>query len=340
MASVSSGQPASGSWPSIVCQGELLLDFVAVGIDQSIEVATTFQKAPGGAPANVAVGVSRLGVSAGFVGKVSDDAFGRFLRETLVADRVDVRGLVVDPRARTPLAFVGPEPGGDRTWIFYHRGLADTTLRPDEIDLELVSRARVFHFGSVGLAAEPGRSATLAAARAAADRGSIVSFDPNVRLELWDSAEEARHWILEALPLAEVLKVSGDEAAFLTESDEPGSAAAALQRAGPPLVVVTLGRAGAYLRGGSNQATVPGFDVDAVDATGAGDAFVAGLLARLVEGDEWPGQRALRELVDAVRFANAAAALSTTQVGAIPSLPRREAVEALLEAAGGRSVGG
>jgi fructokinase len=340
MASVFSGQSASGSWPSIVCQGELLLDFVAVGSDPSIETATTFQKAPGGAPANVAVGVSRLGVSAGFIGKVSDDAFGRFLRETLQADRVDVRGLVVDPRARTPLAFVGPEPGGGRTWIFYHRGLADTTLRPEELDIELISHARVFHFGSVSLAAEPGRSATLAAARAAADHGCIVSFDPNVRLELWDSAEEARRWILDALPLAEVLKVSSDEVAFLTDIDEPGQAAAMLQRAGPPLVVVTLGPAGAYLRVGSSEATVPGFEVDAVDPTGAGDAFVAGLLSRMLEGGEWPGERPFQELVGAVRFANAAAALATTQVGAIPSLPRREAVHALLGQADGGSSGG
>jgi fructokinase len=333
MASDMSVENASRPWPRIVCLGELLLDFVAIDSDGSIEAATTFRKAPGGAPANVAVGASRLGVATGFIGKISDDAFGRYLRQTLVAEGIDVRNLIVDSRARTPLAFVGPEPGGGRTWIFYHRGLADTNLRTEELDLELISRARVFHFGAVGLAAEPGRSATIAAARAAADRGCIVSFDPNVRLELWDSAEEARHWILEALPLAEVLKVSRDEVAFLTEIDEPDRAAAVLQRAGPPLVVVTLGAAGAYLRAGSSEATVAGFDVDAVDPTGAGDAFVAGLLARLVEGAEWPGERPPDELRDAVRFANAAAALSTTQVGAIPSMPRLEAVRALLNAA-------
>jgi fructokinase len=331
IASTSGEQPPSGSWPTIVCQGELLLDFVAVGAERSIEAATTFQKAPGGAPANVAVGARRLGTPAGFIGKVSDDAFGRFLRGTLVAEGVDVRGLIVDPGARTPLAFVGPEPGGGRTWIFYHRGLADTTLRPEDLDLELVSHARVFHFGSVGLAVEPGRSATLAAARAAADRGCIVSFDPNVRLELWDSPEEARQWILDALPLVEVLKVSAEEVAFLTDIDEPGpSAAATLQRAGPPLVVVTLGAEGAYLRVGSSEATVAGFEVEEVDPTGAGDAFVAGLLTRLVVNAQGPSERPLNELVEAVRFANAAAALATTQVGAIPSLPTLAAVHALL----------
>lgn len=134
--------------------------------------------------------------------------------------------------------------------------------------------------------------------------------------------------------------MSGDELAFLTEIDEPDRAAAALQRAGPPLVVVTLGSAGAYIRAGSSDATVPAFQVDAVDATGAGDAFDAGLLSQLVEGDVWPGQRPMAELVESVRFANATAALSTTHVGAIPSLPRGEAVEALLARGGGGSGGG
>jgi fructokinase len=324
-----------------VCQGELLLDFVAVGADRSIEAATTFQKAPGGAPANVAVGASRLGTPSAFIGKVSDDAFGRFLRGTLVAEGVDVRGLIVDPGARTPLAFVGPEPGGGRSWIFYHRGLADTTLRPEDVDLELISHARIFHFGSVGLTAEPGRSATLAAARSAADKGCIVSFDPNIRLELWDSPEEARQSILDALPLAEVLKVSAEEVAFLTDIDEPGPAAAAtLQRAGPPLVVVTLGEEGAYLRVGSSETNVAGFEVEEVDPTGAGDAFVAGLLTRLIQSAQWPGERPINELVDAVRFANAAAALATTQVGAIPSLPTLAAAEALMRGSVPRSSDG
>jgi fructokinase len=339
MTSASGGPAASDHWPTIVSQGELLLDFVAVGSEQSIERASTFQRAAGGAPANVAVGVSRLGVSAGFIGKVSDDAFGRSLRDVLVAERVDVRGLVVDPLARTPLAFVGQEAAGGRTWIFYHRGLADTTMRPDEVDVGLIGNARVFHFGSVGLAAEPGRSATLTAARAAADRGCIVSFDPNVRLELWDSPDDARRWILDTLPLAEVLKVSADEIAFLTERDDPADAAATLMRSGPALVVVTLGSAGAYVRSRAGEAKVPGFQVEAIDPTGAGDAFVAALLTRLIEGDVWPSDRPMDELVAAVRFANAAAALSTTRVGAIPSLPTLDEVKALFGTTGGRPSG-
>src|SRR6476646_5756225 len=117
------------TWPSVVCLGELLIDLVATGPDASIESATTFVKSPGGAPANVAVGLSRLGVPAAFIGKVSDDAFGGFLR--------------------APLAFVGSQPSGARAWVFFHRGMADTLLRPDELDTDLIGHARIFHFGSV-----------------------------------------------------------------------------------------------------------------------------------------------------------------------------------------------
>ncbi len=326
--------PASDPWPSVVCQGELLIDLIALGPDADIQMATTFRKSAGGAPANVAVGLSRLGVSAGFIGKVSDDAFGRFLRAKLEAEGIDVRNLVVDPAARTPLAFVGTEPSGGRAWIFYHRGLADTILRPDELDAELIGHARIFHFGSVTLAAEPGRSATIAAARLARERGCLVSFDPNLRLELWDDPDEARRWIQDVLPLADVVKVSGDEIAFLTGTDDPAQAATILRSFGPRLVVVTLGHAGSHVQLEAFDDLVPSFDVEAVDATGAGDAFVAGLLCRLLNG-AGAGSPALisrGEVLEAARFASAAGALATTQIGAIPSLPKLGAVQALMEA--------
>jgi fructokinase len=322
----------------VVCLGEVLIDLVAVDPDAAIQTATTFRKAPGGAPANVAVGVARLGIPSGFIGKVSDDAFGQFLRATLEREGVDVRSVVVDPTARTPLAFVGAAPGGGRAWIFYHRGLADTTLRWDELDSDLIDGAEVFHFGSVTLAAEPGRSTTLAAARVARDHGRLVSFDPNVRLELWDDGDDALRSIREAMPLADVLKVSSDEIAFLTGFDDPARAASRLRSAGPRLVVVTLGAAGTYIQLGSFEDHVSTPRVAAVDPTGAGDAFVAALLSRLLELPGLVEGRDPASLIEAVRFANAAGALATTQLGAIPSLPTAAAVKALLERETGRMM--
>jgi fructokinase len=327
---MSEGSP--GGWPSVVCQGELLIDLLALGPDQTIDGATTFLKAPGGAPANVAVGLARLGTPAGFVGKVSSDAFGRFLRTTLEANGVDVRGLVADPDARTPLAFVGLDGARGRSFIFYHRGMADTILRPEEVDAELIGHARAFHFGSVSLAAEPGRSATLAGARIARDGGCLVSFDPNVRLELWDSPEGAHASILAALPLADVVKVSAEETQFLFGTDDPAEACRAIRAVGPTLAIVTLGRGGTYFQAACAEGHVPGFAVAAVDSTGAGDAFVAGLLSELVAvgatSEITSGEAALTA---AIRFANAGGALATTAFGAIPSLPTRREVQALVD---------
>lgn len=325
-------EPSPGGWPAVVCQGELLIDLLALGPDQTIDGAMIFRKAPGGAPANVAVGLARLGTSAGFIGKVSRDAFGRFLRMTLEADGVDVRGLVSDPEARTPLAFVGLDGARGRSFIFYHRGMADTIMRPEEVDAELIGHARVFHFGSVSLAAEPGRSATLAGARIARDGGCFVSFDPNIRLELWDSPEEARSSILTALPLADLVKVSGDETRLLFGSDDPAEACRAIRAFGPTLAIVTLGPDGSYFQTAGAEGHVPGFAVAAVDPTGAGDAFVACFLSELVAAGLTPDiVQDEAALTAAIRFGNAGGALAATAYGAIPSLPIRRDVQALVD---------
>jgi fructokinase len=308
-----------------------------------IEEAETFHKAPGGAPANVAVALERLGVPAAFIGKVSNDGFGRFLRGTLETEGVDVRALITDSAARTPLAFVGSGGGAGRSFIFYHRGMADTILRCDEVDADLIASAAAFHFGSVTMAAEPGRSATLAAARIARDAGRLVSFDPNVRLELWDSAEEARACIVAALPLADIVKVSGEEIGLLTGSEDPATATEFLCSAGPALAIVTLGGDGCFFRHSGGAGHVPGFVVDFVDALGAGDAFVAGILAAVVgHVDGLHGLTADEaRLREALLFANAVGALATTRYGAIPSLPSRADAEAFLATTtAGRAIPG
>jgi fructokinase len=311
-----------GTWPSVVSLGEVLIDFVPVEGDVPIQVATAFRRAAGGAPANVAVALSRLGVDVAFVGKVGGDPFGGFLRQTLAGERVDLRGLVVAPDAQTPLAFVGADGKAGRSFAFYHNGTADTLLSEDEVDRDLIAHARIFHFGSVTLSAEPSRTATLAAAHAAREHGCLVSFDPNVRLELWAGRGRARECITEALVLVDVVKVSADEVQFLTDTSEPADACRRLRALGPWLAVVTLGPDGCYFDVGTTCGHVPAPLVEAVDTLGAGDAFVAGLLVSLL--------RDQLDLLPALRFANAVGAMATTHPGAIPALPTRAAVEALL----------
>jgi fructokinase len=317
--------------PTVVCLGEVLIDLIAADGKQPLERSSTFHMAPGGAPANVAVALARLGTTVAFIGKVADDAFGRVLCETLAREQVDVRALATAPGARTALAFVGSDGNAGRRFVFYHDRTADTQLEAHELDRAVVERARIFHFGSVTLSAEPSRTATLAAARWAQDCGRMVSFDPNVRLEVWPSEQLARETILEAMRLADVVKVSSDELEFLTGTSNVRNACRRLRARGPSLAVVTEGEGGSFYQTARSSGHIAGIRVDVVDTLGAGDAFMAGLLACLagVPASSLADESALPS---ALRFANAVGAITTTGYGAIPALPKRVQVEALLRA--------
>ena len=337
-----------GALIDVVAMGELLIDFVSVATGVSIKDSPGFTKAPGGAPANVAVGVRRLGRTSGFIGKVGSDDFGRFLGETLAREGVDTRGVRYEDRARTMLAFVSLGPDGEREFMFYRHPSADMLLEPSEIDTGLIAEARVFHHGSISLITEPSRSATLAAVEAARAAGALVSYDPNLRLPLWPTPDEARTTILAAARSADIIKVSEEELAFLTRADGVAEGVRRLRDvvAAECAIVVTRGRRGCALAlGGSAGGStglwleVSGFDVQAVDTTGAGDAFVAGLLVGLIEatgaGTAATTRRALRVLGEAewrrvLTLANAVGALCTTKLGAIPALPTAEEVRTFL----------
>jgi fructokinase len=326
-------QGYTSSWPAVVCLGEVLTDFVALDGALPLQQATSFHRAAGGAPANVAVALARLGINVAFVGKVGGDAFGHALRATLAAEGVDVRGLLEEPTAQTALAFVGSDGQGGRMFVFHHAGTAHTLLRPEEVDPNMIAHSRIFHFGSVTLAAEPSRAATVAGAHLAHQHGCVVSFDPNVRLEVWDSPRQALDTILEILRVVDVVKVSSDEIAFLTGTSDVAHACQVLREHGPGVAIITLGGGGCFYQTATVSGHVPGIQMESVDSLGAGDAFVAGLLACLsaypdgsVPGDE-------DSLVPALRFANAVGAITTTRYGAIPALPTRAEVESVLRAA-------
>ena len=313
----------------IVSLGELLIDFVPDRAGVSLGEAERFLKAAGGAPANVAVGVARLGGTASFVGKVGDDPFGHWLVEVLEGEGVDVHDVHFEKAARTALAFVSLTAEGERDFVFYRHPSADQLHRPEEVDLDAVRAAKVLHHGSISLIQEPSRSATLAAIHAAREAGVTVSYDPNLRLPLWPSAEAAREGMRSAWPLAHVIKVSEEELQFLTGSGHV-EAARDLWHDDLALLLVTLGSEGVawFTVGGSGH--VASVSVTPVDTTGAGDAFVAGLLAAWCAHPGLVGDEARLEA--ALREANAYAALTTTRPGAIPALPTREELTAFLAA--------
>lgn len=305
----------------------MLIDFVPTVAGVSLAEAPSFKKAPGGAPANVAVGISRLGGSSAFIGKVGDDEFGYMLADILKQNKVNNSGMRFDPNARTSLAFVTLRSDGEREFLFFRNPSADMLLHESELDLNLIKRAKIFHYGSISLIDEPCKSAHLAAMAIAKESGSILSYDPNLRLPLWPSEDAAREGIMSIWEQADVIKISEEEITFLTGGDDPYDDNVVLEKLFHPnlkLLLVSEGSEGCRYYTQQYKGRVSGVKVKAVDTTGAGDAFVGGLLSILASDvNLYKDEETLRE---ALLFANACGALTVTEKGAIPAMPTREAV--------------
>ncbi|XP_062233226.1 probable fructokinase-6, chloroplastic isoform X1 [Phragmites australis] len=322
----SDGAPGMSDSPHVVCFGELLIDFVPTVNGVSLAEASAFKKAPGGAPANVAVGIARLGGSSAFIGKVGDDEFGYMLSDILKQNNVNNQGLLFDPHARTALAFVTLRSDGEREFMFYRNPSADMLLEEKELDLDLIRKAKIFHHGSISLITEPCKTAHIAAAKAAKDAGVLVSYDPNLRLPLWSSAEDARDGILSIWESADVIKISEEEVSFLTNGEDPYDDAVVKKLIHPKLklLLVTEGPDGCRYYSKEFSGRVSGLKVTAVDTTGAGDAFVAGMLSQLVT--DFTLLQDEGRLREALKFANVCGALTVTERGAIPALPTQQQV--------------
>ncbi|GMP78370.1 hypothetical protein CsSME_00034311 [Camellia sinensis var. sinensis] len=284
------GVASSGSL--IVCFGEMLIDFVPTVSGVSLAEAPGFLKAPGGAPANVAIAITRLGGKSSFVGKLGDDEFGHMLAGILKENGVSGDGILFDKGARTALAFVTLKADGEREFMFYRNPSADMLLTPDELNLELIRKAKIFHYGSISLIVEPCRSAHLKAMEVAKDAGALLSYDPNLRLPLWPSEKEAREQIMSIWDKAEVIK----GCKYYTKN----------------------------FRG-----CVDGFPVKSVDTTGAGDSFVGALLCKIV--DDRSVLEDEEKLKAVLKYANACGAITTTKKGAIPALPTESEVLAFVK---------
>ena len=266
----------------VLCFGEVLIDFFPEPAGRSLVEAQRFVPCLGGAPANVAVALGRLGLRAGLLTLVGRDGFGALCRRRLVEAGVDVSALGIHPRHKTGITFVSAAPDGGRAFLFFRNPSADQCVADSDVDPARVAAARALHFGSSTLCREPAAAATRKALDAAAAAGATVSFDPNLRPHLWERPEEAAAEVRALLPRCHLLKVADDELAPLCGTDDPVEGARALRALGARLVVVTAGARGCWFDGPMGRGAVPARPAVAVDATGAGDAFVAGLLWRLV----------------------------------------------------------
>ena len=319
----------------IVSIGEILIDFV--GKEQSISLmdVTEFRRAAGGGPANVAVGAARLGMKAGFVGKVGADSFGQHLTQILENNGVNIEGMVIDPIANTTLVFVALNQKGVPDFSFFRHGTADTLLRIDELPVKLLQETKILHFSSVSLTTEPSRSACLKAVEIARSAGALIAFDPNLRLPLWPDKCTAKAEIMAAAALADVLKMNDEEYLFLTGHSIEASAKSdeVFWNGRLKLLAVTQGEKGSVLFNNKETLHFPALPIHVVDTTGAGDAFMAGVLTVLAESSGLePIDRLCLEKIG--RWAGAAAALACQHSGGIPSLPDRIGVVELINQGG------
>ncbi|MGI6002927.1 MAG: carbohydrate kinase family protein [Lachnospiraceae bacterium] len=308
----------------VVTFGDILIDFTDFGDRDGI---TLFARNPGGANANVAAATARLGGRTAFIGKVGTDLLGTYLKEVMEKYNVDVSGLVMDGNYFTTMSFVKLAPDGERVFSFARKLGADTQIRKEELNGDILDNTKIFATGSLALTDEPARSTCFAAVQEAKDHGSIIAYDPNYRASLWPDEKTAVQHMRSMIPYVDIMKISDEETLLMTDHQDPAEAAKVLFDEGVKVVAVTLDKEGAYVCTKEGGAAVPAFKANAVDATGAGDSFWGSFLLQVAQSGKKPEDISLDDAISFARFANAAASISVENYGGIPSMPTLDMVE-------------
>ncbi len=303
----------------VVALGEILIDMTYAGKSEAGQ--TLFEQNPGGAPANVLTAVQRLDGRTALIGKVGNDMHGEFLKATLERENIVTEGLLVDDSVFTTLAFVNLDANGDRSFSFARKPGADTCLCKEEIKLDLIKNTKIFHIGSLSLTDEPAKSASFYALDAAKQEGCIISYDPNYRASLWNSKEEAVAGMRSIIPYVDVIKISDEETELLTDKKDVYEAADALLLQGVSVVIVTMGKDGAIVRTKDGVVQSAAQTVQAVDTTGAGDAFMGGFLWQLAQSGKKPEMLTLSDVQAFADFSNKVSGFCVGRRGAICAMP-------------------
>ena len=291
--------------------GDAVVDLIPDGENHYLRCA-------GGAPANVAVGIARLGGESAFIGRVGKDPLGEFMQQTLQQENVQTSHMILDPQQRTSTVIVGLD-NGERSFTFMVNPSADQFLQV--ADLPNFQANEWLHCCSIALINNPSRETTFEAIRRIKATGGFFSFDPNLRESLWASFDDMKQTVMQAVALADVLKFSEEELTLLTDTPTLDAAFEKITALYPEkLIIVTLGKDGARYHLAGKQDVVAGKALKPVDTTGAGDAFVGGLLAGLSQHSDWKEISVLEQIL---RQANACGALATTAKGAMSALPNK-----------------
>ncbi|CAH1216424.1 Ribokinase [Paenibacillus plantiphilus] len=318
----------------VVSIGEVLIDFVAVEAGKALSEVGEFKRAAGGAPANVACGIAKLGGQAYMISKLGEDSFGEYLLKTLRDVGVHTEYIGTTSEAKTALAFVSLTADGDRDFEFYGNPSADQLLSAEDIQENWFHEGDLMSYGSISLISDSARAATKKTIELVRKKEGLCCFDPNIRLSLWPQEQLARERVLEFLPFADVVKISEEEVVFLTGLTDEAEAVRKLMQGNVQLVLVTKGDKGCTAYTHRHQVNHPGYVSLVVDTTGAGDAFFAGVLYQL-----WKtGVKAFPQvLVDQVKLlhmislANACGSVAVSRKGAINALPTLAQVEEILQ---------
>ncbi|WP_414445403.1 sugar kinase [Burkholderia sp. 22PA0106] len=308
-------QALSAPSPAILAFGEAMVEF-----NQSQPGSPQYLQGFGGDTSNFCIAAARQGAHTGFVSAVGQDHFGRLLLDLWRREQVDTALVRIDAAAPTGVYFVSHGEHG-HAFDYLRAGSAASRYAPGDLPLDAIAAAQVIHLSGISFAISASAcDSAFAAIDHARANGVRVSFDTNLRLKLWPLAR-ARAVMMEALRRTDICLPSWDDVTLLTGHEQRDAIVDALLDCGPAVVALKLGKEGAYVATPDERRVVPGFAVDALDATGAGDCFGGAFVARIVAGDD---------PFEAARYANAAAALSTRGYGAVAPIPDADAVRALL----------
>lgn len=308
----------------LVAIGEALIDFIPDKTGCAFGDVGAFSPKLGGAPANVCGAFTKLGGRSRLLTQLGDDPFGHKILHELEGCGIDISCISLTDKANTALAFVSLGADGSRTFSFYRKPSADMLYSPEKVREEYFDEAYALHFCSVDLVDSPMRQAHMAAITAARKSGSIVSFDPNLRFQLWDSREALRQTVTSFIPLADIVKISDEELGFITGENDIQKALVKLFTGSVRLIVYTCGSGGAYAFTKKCMAFSEGRKVKATDTTGAGDGFIGSFLWKLCSSGvtldklEAISQEQLKTALD---FSNRFCSISVQSAGAISSYP-------------------
>ena len=312
--------------------GEALIDFIPAQKGQRLKDVENFTRVAGGAPANVAGAVTKLGIPSRFLTKLGEDPFGDYIEEVLEKVGIDTSQIKRDKHGETALAFVSLAEDGNRDFKFYRKNSADLRFAPEDIAEDVLDDCGMIHFCSVDLVESSMKKAHKRLIEMAINQGKLVSFDPNLRFSLWEDLDCLKQTVNEFMEYADIIKISDEELEFITGHTKIEDALPELFSHRAKYIVYTMGGDGAAVYTRHGNVTVPGYRVAVRDTTGAGDSFIGAFLYRLlkdrVKDLESVDENILREYL---KFANAYAAYTTTREGALAAMAWADEMNAWME---------